>query len=72
MHLFAQLQRLPLQLAGGAEHLRGGFARAVRNVAHLFDHPRFELLRHDITMPLVKVSADSEPTSGQISGSRMW
>jgi UDP-glucuronate decarboxylase len=23
-----------------------------RNIAHLFEHPRFELLRHDITLPL--------------------
>ena len=28
------------------------FTGARANVAHLFDHPRFELLRHDITMPL--------------------
>ncbi len=24
-----------------------------RNIEHLLDHPRFELLRHDVTMPLV-------------------
>ncbi|MXO51000.1 NAD-dependent epimerase/dehydratase family protein [Erythrobacter gaetbuli] len=28
------------------------FTGARANVAHLFDHPRFELLRHDITMSL--------------------
>jgi UDP-glucuronate decarboxylase len=28
------------------------FTGARANIAHLFDHPRFELLRHDITMPL--------------------
>ncbi|WP_226698932.1 UDP-glucuronic acid decarboxylase family protein [Qipengyuania gaetbuli] len=28
------------------------FTGARANVAHLFDHPRFELVRHDITMPL--------------------
>ena len=28
------------------------FTGARANVAHLFNHPRFELLRHDITMPL--------------------
>lgn len=29
------------------------FTGARANVAHLLGHPRFELLRHDITMPLV-------------------
>ncbi len=28
------------------------FTGARANIAHLFEHPRFELLRHDITMPL--------------------
>ena len=28
------------------------YTGAKRNIAHLLDHPRFELLRHDITFPL--------------------
>ena len=28
------------------------FTGSKRNVAHLLDHPRFELLRHDVTQPL--------------------
>jgi UDP-glucuronate decarboxylase len=34
------------------------FTGSKRNVAHLLDHPRFELLRHDVTIPLyVEVDA---------------
>jgi UDP-glucuronate decarboxylase len=28
------------------------FTGGKRNIAHLFDHPRFEFLRHDVTFPL--------------------
>ncbi len=28
------------------------FTGSKRNVAHLFDHPHFELMRHDVTLPL--------------------
>ena len=28
------------------------FTGSKANVAHLFDHPRFELMRHDVTFPL--------------------
>jgi UDP-glucuronate decarboxylase len=28
------------------------FTGAKANIAHLLDHPRFELLRHDVTFPL--------------------
>src|SRR3954466_11253546 len=28
------------------------FTGSKRNIAHLLDHPRFELMRHDVTFPL--------------------
>src|SRR5580704_15924345 len=28
------------------------FTGAKRNIDHLLDHPRFELMRHDVTFPL--------------------
>lgn len=41
-------------LAGGAEILcvDNFFTGTRRNVEHLLGHPRFELLRHDVTLPL--------------------
>ncbi|MFL6691967.1 MAG: NAD-dependent epimerase/dehydratase family protein, partial [Ramlibacter sp.] len=29
------------------------FTGARRNIEHLLDHPRFDLMRHDVTVPLV-------------------